>query len=241
MECKVEGCTDEVRVKIRGYCHKHYERWLRNGDPTVDGRALYNERRRAKSRATSDLTEKQCSVCKKVKPLGEYYSRGDWSYTWCKACHSDKMTANRLQKRLDNPKKNGRPPVDHGDCAFDGCTKEGKSRLKGGPDGWYCHGHWQQWDRNIELHPLRAMRKSHINDDFRLCTVCDTVKPATGFYQRTSGGKQSQCKECQVKIGRFNALMREGRAEDALTVAYKMPERVQGKYVERATNAGAVA
>jgi hypothetical protein len=31
--CYIEGCTDPVFVKSRGWCKKHYTRWHRTGDP----------------------------------------------------------------------------------------------------------------------------------------------------------------------------------------------------------------
>ena len=32
-ECTIEGCSDPVFVKSRGWCRKHYSRWHRHGDP----------------------------------------------------------------------------------------------------------------------------------------------------------------------------------------------------------------
>lgn len=32
-ECTIEGCTSPVRVKSKGWCNKHYRRWVRTGDP----------------------------------------------------------------------------------------------------------------------------------------------------------------------------------------------------------------
>lgn len=31
--CAIEGCTEPVFVKSRGWCKKHYYRWHRTGDP----------------------------------------------------------------------------------------------------------------------------------------------------------------------------------------------------------------
>lgn len=31
--CSVEGCESPVRVKSRGWCSKHYQRWWKHGDP----------------------------------------------------------------------------------------------------------------------------------------------------------------------------------------------------------------
>lgn len=41
-ECSIEGCTELVWVKSRGWCSAHYQTWQRHGDPTVDGR-LFGE------------------------------------------------------------------------------------------------------------------------------------------------------------------------------------------------------
>lgn len=34
--CSVEGCTGHPRRGGRGWCGKHYQRWVRHGDPLVD-------------------------------------------------------------------------------------------------------------------------------------------------------------------------------------------------------------
>lgn len=31
--CEIEGCTESIAVKSRGWCDKHYTRWKRHGDP----------------------------------------------------------------------------------------------------------------------------------------------------------------------------------------------------------------
>lgn len=41
-ECIVEGCDREVRVKLRGYCWRHYKKWLKYGTPTAGGTYRHN-------------------------------------------------------------------------------------------------------------------------------------------------------------------------------------------------------
>ncbi len=247
MECKVEGCTNEgapdsrtgVKYLRRGMCRKHYERNRRNGDPTVSGYALRAVRQAEARRAVGKQTEKQCSVCKKTKPLTEYYSRGDWYYKHCKSCHADKNAAIRMQQRLDNPPA-PRTYVDHGDCAFDTCTNKGRTQLSNGPEGWYCMAHYTQWDRNKELVTLKVIHKSAVDDKFRRCTSCFKVKTHNEFYPRTNGhGLQSTCKPCLVLRNRFNQLIREGRVADAATVWDKMPEDMKSKTAARLDEAQA--
>jgi hypothetical protein len=57
--CSVEeqGTRCTIRVKSRGYCKKHYERWLRHGDPLVvakRGRGALLAELLAAGRATTD-------------------------------------------------------------------------------------------------------------------------------------------------------------------------------------------
>lgn len=33
IQCSVEGCTNPVKVKSRGWCSAHYQRWWAHGDP----------------------------------------------------------------------------------------------------------------------------------------------------------------------------------------------------------------
>lgn len=230
--CKVKDCDNPVKVKKHQLCHKHYERFRRYGDPTVNGHLIEGAKRRAKTQAVADLEEKQCKVCKKVKPLSEYYhNQNGWYYLHCKPCHADKMTANRLQKRLANPPKMGRPKVDHGSCAFDECTNKAVTRISGGPEGWYCTAHHGQWRRNQELQPLRELLKSNIDDKFRRCSGCMKVKTQEQFNLHTSGRyRQSQCKKCQYLVVRLNTLVRNDRHEDAAKILAKMPERLHEKY-----------
>jgi hypothetical protein len=245
--CKVEGCNNEGRPDSRtgkkflrrGMCHKHYARWLRNGDPLVDGRWLRKLRKAIEEYNAPEVTEKQCSVCKKTKPIAEYYKRGDWTYTWCKACHKDKMDAQRLQQRLENPPK-PKEPVDHGKCAFPDCNNKAKTRLTNGPEGWFCPGHWQQGYSGKEMTPLKVIRKSEIDDRFRRCTSCLKVKTHEQFHNRTHGkGKQAECKECLYKRVRFNLFLKQGRLDDAVEIYNTMPPIMQDKLENRLKEAQA--
>lgn len=233
--CSVTECAGKA-IK-RGWCHNHYERWRRNGHPTKTAKELRAE---APQEAV-EPTEKACKKCGEVKPLDAFYRRVTpslWYYTKCKVCVDVERTAKRLQKRLDNPPA-PRTPVDHGECAFHDCHRKAKTQLlgKGGPEGWYCGAHYLQWDANRELTSTRVVRKSYINDKFRRCTACDTVKPQDDFHNRTGGGKQGQCRACYYKVVRTNILVKEGRVEEALAMAESMPDNIREKYVGKCLNA----
>lgn len=73
--CAIEGC--ETPSKTRGWCNKHYKRWLTHGDPLV-----------VKSRLRA---EKNCTVCGELKPRTDFY-KGDkerWIRSACKTCFPD--------------------------------------------------------------------------------------------------------------------------------------------------------
>ena len=240
--CKVEGCKNEGspdyrsgrRYLRRGWCHNHYERWRRNGDPTVDGIALYADKRRGMSAAVVEAGEKECKVCKQTKPLSDYYTnKNGWAFTQCKLCWNADMKARRIEQALRNPKPK-RVKTDHGECAFEGCSNKGKTHLNDGPEGWHCTAHWMQWNKHHELKPLKQIKKSIIDDDFRICTKCDRVKPQGQFHARTGrSGRQSTCKECQGMQTRFNVLIKHGRVDEARAVWESMPESLQKHYAPR--------
>lgn len=235
-KCGIAGCDKTQQYLKRGWCNNHYEKFRRTGSPMGSGR-----RSPAQVERDAEAGVKACKKCGEVKPLSEFYRRltpSLWYYTNCKACHDLYREARQLAERLANPPV-PRTPIDHGPCAFEGCRNKGRSRLshRGGPEGWFCNPHWIQWDKHEELVPLRDSSRSYINDKFRLCTACETVKPQNDFYARTTGGTQSQCKECQYKVARLNALLREGRYNEARGIARTMPVAIREKYMARVSNA----
>lgn len=224
--CSIETCDSPVRS--RGWCRSHYEKWRRHGDPEAVVKMGGNRNR------PPVLPTRLCTDCNEIKPIDEYYvtSKG-WTYRYCKACHKDRMTANRLQKRLDNPPK-PKEKVDHGECAFDGCTNKARVRLKNGPTGWYCMSHLHQWRARAELRPLRTFRKSHIDENFRRCTKCNKVKAVTQFHTRGKGkGRQSACKECYYRVVKFNTLLKQERYAEAAVVVEDMPDNQREQYKAR--------
>ena len=239
MECKVQDC-ERTDLKGQDWCGMHYERARRNnGDPTADGRAAYSARRKAKRAVAASSETKTCNVCNKTKPLNEYYSRGDWYYKHCKDCHADKMAAIKLQRRLENPpvyKRRRRSEI--GPCAYEGCDLISVTALKGGPAGYYCKAHYNQWYRAKELWPLYTSRHSYLNERFRRCTTCRKVKTHEQFHLRTGGnGRQTECKTCKVFRNRFNALMAQSRIEEAVAVFNNMPTELQEKLKHRVEEA----
>lgn len=235
MECKVEDC-ERTNLKGPNWCEMHYERARRNdGDPTADGLAAYQAKRLAKRAVANATGEKTCSVCKTTKPLSEYYSRNDWYYKHCKACHKDMTDANRLQQRLDNPsEQKHRRAEEIGPCVFVGCGRVSRSTLNGGPAGWYCKAHYNQWHRTGEMWKLNTKRTSYINDRFRRCTTCRSIKPHEQFYLRTGGvGRQTECKTCKVYRNRFNAVLVKGKVGEAVAIFDEMPKELQDRLKHR--------
>lgn len=78
--CTVEGCLSLVQG--RGYCPNHYQRWRRNGDPTMDARSRVVVR--------PDGT-RNCTKCGEVKSPAEFCKNrlgtGGLS-PWCRPCMS---------------------------------------------------------------------------------------------------------------------------------------------------------
>jgi Recombination endonuclease VII len=81
LTCSVAGCT--APPFARGWCSKHYTRWLRHGDPNVTTR---------NPPSTADATEKHCPRCGNVKPIVEfglrYSGRGAKPKGYCRDCEA---------------------------------------------------------------------------------------------------------------------------------------------------------
>jgi 5-methylcytosine-specific restriction endonuclease McrA len=60
--CSIDGC--DAVAQARGWCKRHYTRWLRHGDPMRCWRLDHG------------ITEKRCSRGGYVKALTEFYPRG---------------------------------------------------------------------------------------------------------------------------------------------------------------------
>lgn len=87
-QCQVEGCENEVRT--RGWCQKHYSRWVRHGDPNV-----VLERRRAELRVPEGL--RRCARCKQVKPVEDFSGTNpnrrtkDSKSVYCRPCEAERQ------------------------------------------------------------------------------------------------------------------------------------------------------
>lgn len=233
--CKVYGCRNLARTRRSGLCSNHYQRMRRNGDPTVSGWSIDRPRKKGgrwkKPRAT---TEKKCAICKKVKTRDQFaiIRRGDNEYldAYCKVCKKAYYANKRAEERANRPPK---PPKDPVPCAFDGCHNDGASRLAKGEGPLYCNAHYNQHYVGKEMTPLRSRSRSYVNDELRRCTLCMKVKSTEAFYKRPNGSSHSRCKDCSYFAVRFVMLVGEGRTEEALEVAQRMPEAMKKKYLTK--------
>lgn len=94
VSCMIEGCTGFAHC--RGWCKGHYERWRRNGSPTLTLRSL-------RPRRTEDQLaagRKTCSKCKRVLPIDSFSDRTDApdgkSYI-CRTCMA--VRSEKVRKR----------------------------------------------------------------------------------------------------------------------------------------------
>ncbi len=55
--CSVEGCSDPVHYLRYGYCHAHYRRWSKYGDPTAGGIRYGDAQRFAREVAVAETDE----------------------------------------------------------------------------------------------------------------------------------------------------------------------------------------
>jgi len=79
-----------------------------------------------------------------------------------------------------------------GTCTFDGCERPVYVKKRG-----LCHGHYQQMWLGRPLTPIGPYKRlRQPSPDTKVCTDCYVVKALDSFYDRSSGGKQSKCKEC---------------------------------------------
>ena len=227
-ECKIDGCSNKVRA--RGWCHNHYQRWLRNGDPTASGWSVMRTRK-PRTKAT---TEKRCARCGETKPADEFYTverpYGTYLSAYCKPCHSEYHAikwAEYMAERGPMPRKRHDEP-----CEFEGCDKTAKTRFQGSGQ-WLCSGHDQQRRDGRELTPLRDNMPSYINDRVRKCTGCEKIKGVHDFYFRPNGTSHSRCKECAILASNFMQAIRNGNLDLALGIAGRMPERLKNKYMDK--------
>lgn len=108
--CSVDGC--ERSVKARGWCGKHYQRWVRYGDPTAPDRRL--------------ISREGCTVpgCPEA-----HEARG-----WCR------MHYRRWQQHGDPEAPDRR--IKNRKCSVEGCEKKHRARGYCGPHyaRWSIHG-----------------------------------------------------------------------------------------------------
>ena len=76
--CAVDGCV--AVVFGRGWCTKHYNRWLRHGDPLTTTRT---------PPIKPDAVEKHCPRCGNIKPLDQFGKRPSGKPKgYCKPCEA---------------------------------------------------------------------------------------------------------------------------------------------------------
>jgi hypothetical protein len=75
-QCEIEGCP--APASSRGWCTKHYTRWVRHGDPLKTLKT---------PPATDTATEKRCPRCARVKPIEAFDRRANGKPKgYCREC-----------------------------------------------------------------------------------------------------------------------------------------------------------
>ena len=90
--CSVDGC--DKNVIARGWCPMHYQRWYVNGDV---GHAA-----RRWTWTDPNASEKACSRCGEVKPMGQFHKTTkikDGRVSCCKACLVGGYRERALQRK----------------------------------------------------------------------------------------------------------------------------------------------
>jgi hypothetical protein len=122
--CSVPDC--DRPISSRGWCRRHYVRWLRTGDP------LTVRRRGPAPKATVCAVEGCQGVPEGRGMCRIHYSR--WRF------HGDPLVVLTPGQRRDPAKKPILPPRVKGVCSVEGCDRPHWAR------GW-CSLHYQQWWR----------------------------------------------------------------------------------------------
>lgn len=78
MGCSITGCIGDLYA--RGWCQRHYQRWLKHGDPLIKKQVLASEYPKGK---------KWCSGCKSFKNIKKHFSPTGYS---CKECNNIRVT-----------------------------------------------------------------------------------------------------------------------------------------------------
>ncbi len=76
--CAVSAC--EQRARAKGWCYKHYSRYLRHGDPAVTLRG---------ENMSLDGRSRKCTGCREIKPIDRFIPRerrGTVQWSKCKPC-----------------------------------------------------------------------------------------------------------------------------------------------------------
>ena len=89
--CQIEGCYRGHSA--RGWCHQHYLRWRRWGDPL----APPQPKGRQKTSLIRDVAgQKRCACCKKWQPEGNFHQarkNSDGLASSCKSCEHERRKA----------------------------------------------------------------------------------------------------------------------------------------------------
>jgi hypothetical protein len=89
-------------------------------------------------------------------------------------------------------------------CDFNSCDRPVYAR-------GLCRRHYMQNREGKPLSPIGRYRRTHKDENGRVCVECKQYKPWSEFYDRTSGAKRQECKPCSIKAARQATLRREGR------------------------------
>jgi hypothetical protein len=108
--------------------------------------------------------------------------------------HYERQRSGRPLIKVKPPK----PP-----CSVDGCPR--LAVTKG-----MCSTHYVQNWMGKELIPIKPRHEVPERPGERWCKSCDQWKDREeGFYDTSSGGKQAECKSCQIKRNGANQARRK--------------------------------
>lgn len=110
-----------------------------------------------------------------------------------------------------------------GPCKAPGCGLVSKIAVS-----QECTGHYQQRMNGKEYSDLRDYsEKQDKRAPERKCNGCQRIKnTAQGFYIRSNGTPQNQCKRCMALRNRYRTLLRQDRLDEAKQAKVEWDEYV---------------